>query len=78
MGSYLSLEKDLIQGTSPGQGGRGEPRTPWLNNVKAWTGLTSLAVLNSLCIPKFFEFCRRIQCAGSSNESWRLLIWPTL
>ena len=34
------LEKDIIQGTTPGSRARGRPRTAWLDNIKAWTGLT--------------------------------------
>jgi len=34
------LEKDLIQGTTPGSRARGRPKTAWLDNIKAWTGLT--------------------------------------
>ena len=33
------LEKDIMQGTLPGNRKRGRPRTNWLGNIKDWTGL---------------------------------------
>ena len=33
------LEKQIMQGTMPGAGRRGRPRTAWMDNIKTWTGL---------------------------------------
>ena len=33
------LEKDIIQGMTPGTRGRGRPKTTWLSNIMSWTGL---------------------------------------
>ena len=34
------LEKEILQGTTPGACRRGRPRTAWMNNIKTWTGLS--------------------------------------
>jgi len=34
------LEKEIMQGTMPGARRRGRPRTPWMENIKTWTGLS--------------------------------------
>jgi len=36
----IRMEKDIMQGTMPGERKRGRPRTNWLGNIKEWTGLT--------------------------------------
>ena len=33
------LEKEIMQGTTPGARRRGRPRTAWMDNIKTWTGL---------------------------------------
>jgi len=33
------LEKEIVQGTTPGARRRGRPRTAWTDNIKTWTGL---------------------------------------
>ena len=33
------LEKEIIQGTVPGERRRGIPRTAWMDNIKTWTRL---------------------------------------
>jgi len=33
------LEKEIMHGTMPGERRRGRPRTAWMDNIKAWTGL---------------------------------------
>jgi len=33
------LEKEIKQGTMPGERRRGRPRTAWMDNIKTWTGL---------------------------------------
>jgi len=33
------LEKEIMQGTMPGARRRGRPRTAWIDNINAWTGL---------------------------------------
>ncbi len=33
------MERDIIQGTTPGQRKRGRPRTSWMDNVTTWTRL---------------------------------------
>jgi len=37
--SYLSLEKETMQGTTPDARRRGRPCTAWMDNIKTWTGL---------------------------------------
>jgi len=34
------LEKEIMQGTMPGERRRGRPRTAWMDNIKTWTGLS--------------------------------------
>jgi len=34
------LEKEIMQGTVPSARRRGRPRTTWMDNIKAWTGLS--------------------------------------
>jgi len=34
------LEKEISQGTMPGERRRGRPRTAWMDNIKTWTGLS--------------------------------------
>ena len=34
------LEKEIMQGTTPGVRRRGRPRTAWIDNIKSWTGLS--------------------------------------
>ena len=34
------LEKEIMQGTTPGARRRGRPRTAWMDNIKTWTGLS--------------------------------------
>jgi len=34
------LEKEIMQGTMPGERRRGRPRTAWMENIKTWTGLS--------------------------------------
>jgi len=34
------LEKEIMQGTTPGVRRRGRPRTAWIDNIKLWTGLS--------------------------------------
>ena len=34
------LEKELIQGTTPGSRTRGRPNMTWIDNIKSWTGLS--------------------------------------
>ena len=33
-------EKEIMQGTMPGARRRGRPHTAWMDNIKAWTGLS--------------------------------------
>ena len=33
------IEKEIMQGTTPGARRRGRPRTAWIENIKTWTGL---------------------------------------
>jgi len=40
MRKHDSLEKDIITGNLPGKRTRGRPKTSWMNNITAWTGLT--------------------------------------
>jgi len=34
------LEKEIMQGTTPGARRRGRPRTAWMEDIKTWTGLS--------------------------------------
>ena len=38
---YESLEKELIQGCTPGNGSRGQQRRHWTDDIVEWTGLAS-------------------------------------
>ena len=45
MGIYIEkerdcLEKELIQGTTPGSRTRRRPKMTWIDNIKSWTGLS--------------------------------------
>jgi len=33
------LEREIMQGTTPGAHRRGRPRTAWMDNINTWTGL---------------------------------------
>src|SRR6218665_3156982 len=33
------LEKEIMQGTSPGARKQGKPRMRWMNNMEEWTGM---------------------------------------
>ena len=35
-----SLEKEIMQGTTPGSRSRGRPKTAWMSNITSWTGLS--------------------------------------
>jgi len=35
-----SLEKQIMQGTTPGSRKRGSPKTTWMDNIFQWTGYT--------------------------------------
>jgi len=41
------LEKEIIQGTTPGDRPRGRPKTSWLGNIRLWTGLTMEELLRT-------------------------------
>jgi len=34
------LEKEIMEGTTPGARRRGRSRTAWMDNIKTWTGLS--------------------------------------
>ena len=38
--SSESLEKQIMQGTTPGSQKRGRPKTMWMDNIFQWTGYT--------------------------------------
>ena len=40
------LEKEIMQGTTPGARRRGRPRTAWMDNIKTWTGSPWKSVRN--------------------------------
>ncbi|XP_076308484.1 uncharacterized protein LOC143223894 [Tachypleus tridentatus] len=54
----LCLEKDIIQGTIPGQRKKGRPRTSWTDDIKAWTGMTPEQALR----------------AANEQQRWRRLV----
>ena len=35
-----SLEKEIMQGTTPGSRSRGRPKIAWMSNITSWTGLS--------------------------------------
>jgi len=37
---YDRTEKEIMQGTMPGARRRERPHTAWMENIKAWTGLS--------------------------------------
>ena len=37
-----SLEKEIMQGTTPGSRSRGRPKTAWMSNITSWTGLSTV------------------------------------
>jgi len=41
------MEKEIIQGTTPGQRRRGRPKTNWHDNIMEWTGLKGHCLLRS-------------------------------
>ena len=41
------MEKEIIQGTTPGQRRRGRPKTNWYDNITEWTGLKGHCLLRS-------------------------------
>jgi len=59
MRKHDSLEKDIM-GTLPGKRARGRPKTSWMNNITAWTGLTLNDILRKT----------------EDKSEWRAVIWP--
>jgi len=59
---YERTEKEIMQGTMPGARRRGRPRTAWMDNIKAWTGLS------------VEESIRMTEINGESTS----MVWPTL
>ena len=43
-----SLEKEIMQGTTPGSRSRGRPRTAWMLNITSWTGLSMEQLLRAV------------------------------
>jgi len=41
------MEREIIQGTTPGQRRRGRPKTSWHDNIMEWTGLKGHCLLRS-------------------------------
>jgi len=41
------LEKEIINGTKPGDSTMGIPKTSWLGNIRFWTGLTTEELLRT-------------------------------
>jgi len=70
MRKHDSLEKDIITGTLPGKRARGRPKTSWMNNIIAWTGLTLNVILK-----KTKEISEWISChlaCGQPSDRGRL------
>jgi len=59
MRKHDSLEKDIITGTLPGDWARGRPKTSWMNNITAWTGMTLNGILRKT----------------DERSEWRAVIW---
>ena len=49
------LEKDVIEGTTPGRRRKGRPRTAWIDNVKVWSGMTLEQALRSTADRDFWR-----------------------
>jgi len=58
------LEKEIMQGTTPGARRRRRPRTAWMDNIKTFTGLS-------------VEESIRMTRTGINGESTSM-VWPTL
>ena len=43
-----SLEKEIMQGTTPGFRSRGRPKTAWMSNITSWTGLSVEQLLRAV------------------------------
>ena len=43
-----SLEKEIMQGTTPGSRSRGRPKTAWMSNITSWTGLSVEQLLRAV------------------------------
>ena len=42
------MEKELIQGTTPGSRTRGRPKVTWTDNIKSWTGLSLIELVRNV------------------------------
>jgi len=62
MRKHDSLEKDIIIGTLPGKWARGRPKTSWINNITAWTGITLNVTLRKT----------------EERSEWRAVIWSAV
>ena len=43
-----NLEKEIMQGTTPGSRTRGRPKTAWMSNIISWTGLSVEQLLRAV------------------------------
>ena len=43
-----SLEKEIMQGTTPVSRSRGRPKTAWMSNITSWTGLSVEQLLRAV------------------------------
>ena len=43
-----SLEKEIMQGITPGSRSRGRPKTAWMSNITSWTGLSVEQLLRAV------------------------------
>lgn len=43
-----NLEKEIMQGTTPGSRTRGRPKTAWMSNITSWTGLSVEQLLRAV------------------------------
>ena len=65
------LEKEIIQGTLPGARKKGRPHTTWLDNIKAWSGVTLQHMLRTA--EDRSEWRILVHCAVNirSEDDWR-------
>ena len=43
-----SLEKEIMQGTTPGSRSRGKSKTAWMSKITSWTGLSVEQLLKAV------------------------------
>jgi len=60
-----SLEKQIMQGTTPGCRKRGRPKTTWIDNILQWTGYSHWTR---------YSWTQKIEADGDNS----FMVWPSL